>query len=97
MPVVNGRISTGAVNLDLLRPHFGGEMTLRWHMRALHQVLPCLWPLRQRGLQLRGNRIRLVRRFEQNERALTVQRLTNLPFSSSLQDGAPDLAENAQL
>ena len=90
VPLLNGRISTGAVNLDLLRPHFGerDDALLGRHMgrscaRCLAVSMAALRPTRftigeETGSDLSAD-------FEQNERALTVQRLNlNLPFSSSL-------------
>ena len=97
VPLLNGRISTGAVNLDLLRPHFGERDDA-----LLTGIWGALAPSLAVSMAIEATRFTigaetgsdLSADFEQNERALTVQRLNlNLPFSSSLlASGRFDLA-----
>ena len=97
VPLLNGRISTGAVNLDLLRPHFGERDDA-----LLAGIWGALAPSLAVSMAVEATRFTIGEEtgsdlsadFEQNERALTVQRLNlNLPFSSSLlASGRFDLA-----
>lgn len=88
VPLLNGRISTGAVNLDLLRPHFGERDDA-----LLTGLWGALAPSLAVSMAVEATRFTIGEEtgsdlsadFEQNESALTVQRLNlNLPFSSSL-------------
>jgi hypothetical protein len=97
VPVLNGRMSTGAVNLDLMRPHVGekNEALLTGIWGALAPSLAVSMAVEATRFTIGGETgSDLSADFEQVERALTVQRLNlNLPFGSSLlASGRFDLA-----